>query len=59
MGTTWGGDSGDHSHGDLVGAMGMMWGTTWGPRGDNKITKNATTFEQIKIIEFHLKIWDP
>ena len=36
-------------------------GTMWGPQaqhGDNKITKNAITFEQIKIIEFHLKIWD-
>ena len=37
-------------------------GTMWGPRaphGDNEITKNAITFGQIKIIEFHLKIWDP
>ena len=25
-GTTWGGDHGDHSHGDLLGAMGMTWG---------------------------------
>ena len=28
-GTTWGGDhgdNGDHSHGDLLGAMGTMWG---------------------------------
>ena len=30
-----------------------------GPRGDNKITKNAITFERIEIIEFRLKIWDP
>ena len=42
-----------------------MTGTTWGPWGqhgdhrDNEITKNAITFEQIEIIEFHLKIWDP
>ena len=39
-----------------------MTGTTWGPRGphgDNKITKNAITFERIEIIEFRLKIWDP
>ena len=34
-------------------------GTTWGPRGDNEITKNAITFEQIEIIEFCLKICDP
>ena len=33
-------------------------GTTWGP-GDNEITKNAITFEWIKIIELCLKIWDP
>ena len=62
-------------HGDLLGAMGTMWGWRawcgdnvgmtgmtwgqWGPRGDNKITKNAITFEWIKIIEFRLKIWDP
>ena len=38
---------------------------TWGQRGqcrdhgDNKITKNAITFERIEIIEFCLKIWDP
>ena len=44
---------------------GMMWGQRGrcgddgGPRGDNKITKNAITFEQIEIIEFRLKIWDP
>ena len=63
---------GDHMHGDLLGAMGTMWGQhgdntgmTWGRRGqcghhgDNKITKNAITFEQIKVIEFRLKIWDP
>ena len=52
MGTTWGrcGDDGDD--------MGMMQGR-WGPHGDNKITKNAITFERIEIIEFRLKIWDP
>ena len=41
--------------------MGMMWGP-WGQcgdHGDNEITKNAITFEQIEIIEFRLKIWDP
>ena len=69
METTWG------PSGDDVEMTGMMWrrrgwcgddmgmtGTTRGPRGprgDNKITKNAITFEQIEIIEFHLKIWDP
>ena len=70
--TTWGGDNGDHSHGNLVGAMGTMWGwcgdnmgmtgTMRGPRGlcgENEIIKNAITFEQIEIIEFCLKIWDP
>ena len=30
-----------------------------GDHGDNKITKNALTFERIEIIEFRLKIWDP
>ena len=30
-----------------------------GPCGDNKITKNAITFERIEITEFCLKIWDP
>ena len=38
MGTTWG-PSG--SYGDDMGMTGM----TWGPHGDNKITKNAITFE--------------
>ena len=62
-------------HGDLLGAMGMMWGrwgwhrddvgttgTMWGQRGDhgdNEITKNAITLEWIEVIEFRLKIWDP
>ena len=62
-------------HGDLLGTIGMTWGQQgqcgddeynvgtmwgrWGPHGDNKITKNASTFEQIEIIEFCLKIWDP
>ena len=67
MGTTLGGDHGDHSHG----GVGMMWGQhgddrdamgmTWGPQGcgDYKITKNAITFEQIEIIQFYLKFWDP
>ena len=71
MGTTWGGDHGDHSHGDHMGTSGSygddvgMTEMTWGPRGqcgdyrDNKITKNAITFERIEIIEFCLKIWDP
>ena len=41
--------------------MGMTWGWQWqcGDHGDNEITKNAITFEWIKIIEFCLKIWDP
>ena len=71
MGTTWGwqgrwgwqgqcgmmwGWHGDD--GDDVGTTGMMQGRR-GPCGDNKITKNAITFEQIEIIEFRLKIWDP
>ena len=61
MGTFWGlwgqrGDDGDDT--------GMMWGRRgrWGQcgdDGDNEITKNATTFEWIEIIEFRLKIWDP
>ena len=91
MGMTWGqqGRRGQHGwrprrpqtwgpHGDLLAAMGTMWGqlgqcgddeddmetmgTMWGPqgpRGDNEITKNAITFERIKIIEFCLKILDP
>ena len=66
METTWGpsGDDGDDMGtmwgqcGDDVGMTGMMRGQR-GPRGDNKITKNAITFERIEIIEFHLKIWDP
>ena len=66
METTWGPSGG---YGDNMRMMGMMWGRhgddvgmTQGrrrPRGDNKITKNAITFERIKIIEFRLKIWDP
>ena len=61
MGTFWGlwGWHGDD--GDDTGMMGMTWGW-WRQRGDhrdNEITKNAITFEQIKIIELRLKIWDP
>ena len=72
METTWGPSGG---YGDNMRTMGMMWGqcgddeddmgTTGmtrgqrGPRGDNKITKNAITFERIEIIEFSLNIWDP
>ena len=54
------------------GGVGMMWGwwgqcgndwddvgTTWGQCGDHEITKNAITFEWIKIFQFYLKIWDP
>ena len=52
MGTTWGPSGG---YGDDVGMTGMMWG----PCGDKKTPKNAITFEQIEIIEFRLKIWDP
>ena len=48
-------------HRDDMGTTRMMWG--WrgqrGDHGDNKITKNAITFERIEIIEFCLKIWDP
>ena len=62
METTWGPSGG---YGDDVGMMGNdvgMTGTTLGQcgdHGDNKITKNAITFERIEIIEFRLKIWDP
>ena len=67
--TTWGpsGDDGDDRDdmvmtwgqcGDNGDDVGMTWGRR-GPHGDNKITKNAITFERIEIIEFHLKIWDP
>ena len=55
METTWG-LSGDDR--DDVGMTGMIRGRR-GPHGDNKITKNAITFERIEIIEFRLKIWDP
>ena len=44
MGTTWGPSGG---YGDDVGMMGTMWGQQvprW-DHGDNKITKNAITFE--------------
>ena len=72
MGTSWGlwwwceddGDDGDDvemmwgRRGDNRDDVGMTRG--WrGPHGDNKITKNAITFERIEIIEFRLKIWDP
>ena len=55
VGMTWGrrgrrGDDGNDAR---------KMGSTWGPHGDNKITKNAITFERIEIIEFRLKIWDP
>ena len=69
MGTTWGpsGGYGDNvgitgtiwgQYGDNVGTTGMIWGQRGqrGDDGDNKITKNAITFEQIKITEFCLKI---
>ena len=58
MGTFWGLWGQHEDDGDNVG---MMWITRGrrGPCGDNKITKNAITFERIEIIEFHLKIWDP
>ena len=62
MGMTWErcGDDGDNTGTTRGqhGATGMTRGQR-GPHGDNKITKNAITFEQIEIIEFHLKIWDP
>ena len=69
METTWGddGDDGDNvemmwrqwgQHGDNMGTTGTMRGPR-GPRGDNKITKNAITFERIEIIEFPLKILGP
>ena len=54
-GTMWG-QCGDDR--DEVGMTGTMRGQR-GPRGDNKITKNAITFERIEIIKFCLKIWDP
>ena len=55
METTWGPSGG---YGDDVGMTGTTRGQQ-GDHGDNKITKNAITFERIKIIEFRLKIWDP
>ena len=58
METMWGQRGWCGDDGDNAGTTGM----TRGPRrpcGDNEITKNAITFEQIEIIEFHLKIWDP
>ena len=58
MGTFWGQRGRRGRCGDDVGTMGTMLGPR-GPHGDNKITKNAITFEQIEIIEFRLKIWDP
>ena len=75
METTWGPSGGYGDDEEDVGMTGMTWGrrgddrddvgtmgTTRGqqvPCGDNKITKNAITFERIEIIEFRLKIWDP
>ena len=61
METTWGPSGGygdDRDDGDDVGMMWTMRGQR-GPCGDNKITKNAITFERIEIIEFCLKILDP
>ena len=61
MGTTWGPCGG---YGDDMGMMGTTReqcgddGGQCGDHGDNKITKNAITFERIEIIEFCLKIWD-
>ena len=55
MGTTWGPSGG---YGDDMGMTGMTRGLC-GDHGDNKIIKNAITFERIEIIEFRLKIWDP
>ena len=56
-------------HGDDGDNVGTTWGqcrdnmgTMWGQHedhGDHEITKNAITFELIKIIQFCLKIWDP
>ena len=58
MGTTWGPSGG---YEDNVGMTRMTQGQQGqcGDHGDNEITKNAITFERIKIIEFRLKIWDP
>ena len=68
METTWGPSGG---YGDNIRMTGTMWGQCGddvgmtgtmrgrqGPRGDNKITKNAITFERIEIIEFRLNIWE-
>ena len=55
---------GDHR---AYGGVGTMWGQQgrcWDDMGmtgtmlGQQITKNAITLEQIKIIKFHLKIWD-
>ena len=58
METFWGLWGQCEDDGDNVGMMGTMWGPQGqcGDHGDNEITK---TFEQIEIIEFCLKIWDP
>ena len=58
METTWGPSGGYGDDGDDGDDVGMTRGQQ-GPCGDNKITKNAITFERIEIIEFRLKIWDP
>ena len=58
MGTFWGLWGWCADDGDDTGTTGMTWGQH-GYHGDNEITKNAITFEWIKIIEFRLKIWDP
>ena len=44
--------------GDHMWTLWGLWGQR-GPHGDNEITKNAVSFEQIEIIECRLKIWDP
>ena len=58
MGTFWGLWGQHEDDGDDGDDVGMTWGQR-GPRGDNKITKNAITFERIEIIEFRLMICDP
>ena len=55
MGMTWGQCGDDEDDMEMTGTMRGQRG----PHGDNKITKNAITFERIEIIEFCLKIWDP
>ena len=56
-GMMWGWQGWHGDDGDDMGTTGMMWGLQG--CGDHEITKIAITREQIEIIQFHLKLWDP